>query len=170
MNNTRFIGMNAADTTYRANWLAPLSIFLGTLITLLPYKASFPILPPFGLMMLLAWRLHRPGLLKPWAPVLLGLVDDLVSGQPLGNSMLLWTVSVIAIDVLDMRIVWRDFWQDWLLAAGAIGFCLIAGRLVAAPLGAHVDTVLLIQILISVALFPVASRLVSRLDGNRGWR
>ena len=48
-----------------------------------------------------------------------------------------------------------------------IGFCLIGGRLVASPLGAHVDTVLLIQILISVALFPVLSRLVSRLDGRR---
>ncbi len=54
-----------------------------------------------------------------------------------------------------------------ILAAGAIGFCLIGGRLVAAPLGAHVDTVLLIQIVISIALFPVLSRLVSRLDGKR---
>lgn len=167
MSGSPYADLGKVDTSQRAVWLAPLTIVIGSLVTLVPFKASFPILPPFGLMMLLAWRLHRPDLLKPWAPVLLGLADDLVSGQPLGNSMLFWTVSIILIDVLDTRIVWRDFFQDWLLAAGAIGFCLIGGRLVASPLGAHVDTVLLVQILISVALFPVLARLVSRLDRNR---
>ena len=170
MSGSPFAGLGKADTSHRARWLAPLSIVLGSLVTLAPFKASFPILPPFGLMILLAWRLHRPDLLKPWAPVLLGLADDLVSGQPLGNSMLFWTVSFILIDVLDTRIVWRDFFQDWLLAAGAIGFCLIGGRLVAVPLATHVDTVLLIQVLISIALFPVLSRLVARLDGRRRTR
>lgn len=170
MSGSPFAGLGKVDTSHRARWLAPLSIVIGSLVTLAPFKASFPILPPFGLMMLLAWRLHRPDLLKPWSPVLLGFADDLVSGQPLGNSMLFWTVSLILIDVLDNRIVWRDFLQDWLLAAGAICFCLIGGRLVASPLGAHVDTVLLVQILVSVALFPVVSRFVARLDGKRRTR
>jgi len=154
-----FAGLGAPDTSNRAVWLAPLTIVIGSLLTLLPFKATVPILPPFGLMLLLAWRLHRPELMKPWAPVLLG--------QPLGSAMFFWTISFIAIDVLDTRIVWRDFFQDWLLAAGAIGFSLIGGRLVAAPIGAHVDTVLLIQIVISIALFPVITRIVSRLDRKR---
>lgn len=170
MSGSPYAGLGRADTSARARWLAPLSIVIGSLVTIMPFKASFPILPPFGLMMLLAWRLHRPDLLKPWAPVLLGFVDDLISGQPLGNSMLFWTMSFIAIDVLDTRIVWRDFLQDWVLAAGAISFCLIGGRLVASPLGAHVDTVLLIQVVIAIALFPVLSRLVARLDGKRRMR
>lgn len=170
MSGSPYADLGKVDTSKRAVWLAPLTIVIGSLITLVPFKASFPILPPFGLMMLLAWRLHRPDLLQPWAPVLLGFADDLVSGQPLGNSMLFWTVSFILIDVLDTRIVWRDFLQDWLLAAGAICFCLIGGRLVASPLGSHVDTVLLVQILISVAIFPVLSRLVSRLDRSRRTR
>lgn len=167
MSGSPFAGLGRTDTSTRAIWLAPLTIVIGSLVTLAPFKASFPIVPPFGLMMLLAWRLHRPDLLKPWAPVLLGFLDDLVSGQPLGNSMLLWTVSCILIDVLDTRIVWRDFFQDWLLAAGAIGFCLIGGRLIAVPLGVHVDTMLLVQVVISIALFPVLSRLVARLDGRK---
>lgn len=170
MSGSPYAGLGKVDTSTRAHWLAPLSIIVGSLTVLVPFKASFPILPPFGLMMLLAWRLHRPDLLKPWAPVLLGFGDDLISGQPMGSSMLFWTVSFIAIDVLDTRIVWRDFLQDWLLAAGAISLCLIGGRLVAAPLGAHVDTVLLIQVLVSIALFPVLSRLVARFDGKRGAR
>lgn len=170
MRQSPFAGLGAPDTSHRAVWLAPLTIVIGSLLTLLPFKATVPILPPFGLMLLLAWRLHRPELMKPWAPVLLGLVDDLVSGQPLGSAMFFWTISFIAIDVLDTRIVWRDFFQDWLLAAGAIGFSLIGGRLVAAPIGAHVDTVLLIQIVISIALFPVITRIVSRLDRKRRTR
>jgi hypothetical protein len=84
-------------------------------------------------MMLLGWRLHARRFDAVWAPVPLGFFDDLVSGQPLGSAMLLWTMCVLGIDVLDTRLVWRDFWQDWLIASGAIGFCLIAGRLVASP-------------------------------------
>lgn len=164
MSGSPYAGLGDSDDGSRVLWLAPLTIVIGSLVTLAPFKATVPILPPFGLMMLLAWRLHRPDLLKPWSPVLFGLVDDLISGQPLGNSMLFWTVSCVLIDVLDTRIVWRDFLQDWVLAAGAIGFCLIGGRLVASPLASHVDTMLLIQLLISVALFPVCSRIASRLD------
>ena len=51
-------------------------------------------------------------------PLPLGLFDDLVSGQPLGSAMLLWTLCFLAIDVLEQRLVWRDFWQDWLIAVG----------------------------------------------------
>jgi rod shape-determining protein MreD len=72
------------------------------------------------------------------------------------------------IDLIDQRLVFRDFWQDWLIAAGAIGFCLIAGRLVAAPIGAHVDTVLLVQIVISTMLFPLVARFCAWLDRKRG--
>lgn len=163
----RFAGPGGPDMGQRVRWLAPLSIILGSLVTLVPFKATVPLFPPFGLLMLLAWRLHRPDLLKPWAPLLLGLVDDLISGQPLGNAMFFWTVSLLVIDILDTRIVWRDFFQDWLLAAGAIAFCLIGGRLVAAPINAHVDTMVLIQILVSIAIFPALSRLVTRLDRRR---
>jgi rod shape-determining protein MreD len=99
-------------------------------------------------------------------PVLLGFFDDMVSGQPLGSAMLLWTMCVLAIDVLDTRLVWRDFWQDWLIASGAIGFCLIAGRLVASPLGSHVDTALLLQVVTSAALFPLIYRLCVWFDGD----
>ncbi len=125
-----------------------------------------PFLPPFGLMVLLGWRMVRGDSMRVWVPVLLGFFDDMVSGQPLGSAMLLWTLCFLAIDVLDTRLVWRDFWQDWLIASGAIGFCLIAGRLVASPLGAHVDTALLLQVVTSAALFPLISRLCVWLDSD----
>lgn len=148
----------------RASWLAPLTVVLGSMVTILPFVATFPFLPPFGLLLLLGWRLHRADTLKVWTPVPLGFVDDMLSGQPLGSAMLLWTLCFLAIDVLDTRLVWRDFWQDWLIASGAVGFCLIAGRLAATEFAAHVDTALLLQILASAALFPLVSRFVARLD------
>jgi len=159
------IPLTSTEERTRPSWAAPVSIVLGSLLVgLVPFIATFPFLPPLGLLMLLGWRLTRADVLKVWAPVPLGLVDDMVSGQPLGSAMLLWTLCFIIIDVLDTRLVWRDFWQDWLIASGAIGFCLIAGRLVAVPFSAHVDTALMLQIVVSVTLFPVASRFCGWLD------
>jgi len=158
------IPLRNTEERTRSSWAAPVSIILGSLVTLLPFIATFPFLPPFGLLMLLGWRLTRAEAVKVWMAVPLGLIDDMVSGQPLGSAMLLWTLCFLAIDILDTRLVWRDFWQDWLLASGAIGFCLIAGRLVAAPFSAHVDTALMMQIIVSALLFPVASRFCGWLD------
>lgn len=149
-------------------WLIPVgSVMVGSLVTIMPVVATIAALPPFGLLMLVGWRLGRADAMPLWTPLLLGLFDDLLSGQPFGNAMLLWTVVAIGIDLLDQRLVARDFWQDWLLAAGAVGACLIAGRLVATPLGAHVDTVLLIQVAVSAMLYPVIARLCAWLDRKR---
>ncbi len=149
-------------------WLIPVgSVMAGSLLTLLPVIATIAFLPPFGLMMLIGWRLGRPDAMPIWAPLLLGLFDDLFSGQPFGSAMFLWSATAIGLDLLDQRLVSRDFWQDWLLAAGSISGCLIAARLVAAPISAHVDTVLLIQIIVSVMLYPVIARLCAWLDRKR---
>lgn len=161
-----FIPLGGSPPRPRAVWLAPLSVIVGSLVTLLPVIATVPFLPPFGLMMLLGWRLHRPDALRVWAPVPLGLFDDLVSGQPLGFAMLVWTLCFLVIEVIDTRLMWRDFWQDWLIAAGAIGGCQILGRFVAAPFGAHVDTVLLLQIAAAILIFPGIYRLCAWFDSD----
>lgn len=152
----------------RARALPWATVMAGSLVTILPVVATVPLLPPVGLLMLLAWRLLAPLALRIWAPSLLGLFDDLVSGQPLGASMLLWQLGFFGIAVIDQRTMFRDFRQDWLIAAGVIAFCLIGGRLIAAPLGAHVDTVLLFQAMAAILAFPLAARLVAWLDRKRG--
>lgn len=145
---------------------AVLSIMAGSLMTLIPVVASVPFLPPFGLLMFFGWRLFKPGALPVWAAAPLGLFDDLVSGQPLGSAALLWQICSLMLDLVDTRLVARDFWQDWLLAGGSIGLCLTAGRVFASSLSAHVDTALLLQIVVSVALFPLATRLCTALAGR----
>ena len=138
------------------------------LTAVIPVVASLPLMPPLGLILLLTWRLLARFSLRPWAAAPLGLFDDLVSGQPLGSSVLLWSLCFIAIDLIEQRLVTRDFWQDWLIASGLIVFCIAAGRWIALPLSAHVDTVLLAQGMISVMLFPLSARLVAWIDRKRG--
>ncbi|MCC2978830.1 MULTISPECIES: rod shape-determining protein MreD [unclassified Sphingomonas] len=139
----------------------------GSLVTIFPVAATLPLLPPFGLLMLLAWRLLAPLALRRWAPALLGLFDDCLSGQPLGSATLLWTLSFFMIDLFDQRTIFRAFAQDWLIASAAIAICLVGGRLFATPLGGHVDSVLVAQIAVSILLFPFAARIVAWVDRRR---
>ncbi|MEG3165569.1 rod shape-determining protein MreD [Sphingomonas sp. PB2P19] len=152
----------------RARAIAAGTVVAGSLATIIPVVATIPILPPLGLVMLLAWRLLARFAFKPWAAAPLGLFDDLVSGQPLGSAVLLWSLSFLAIDLLEQRLVFRDYWQDWLIAGGLIAGVIIGGRFLALPVGAHVDTVLLAQIMVSILLFPLAARIVARVERKRG--
>lgn len=152
----------------RARAIPWMTVMAGSLVTIVPVVASLPLLPPMGLLMLLAWRLLARFALRPWAAAPLGFFDDLLSGQPLGSAVLLWSLCFIAIDLIDQRLVFRDFWKDWLIASGAIAATLAVGRLIALPIGAHVDGVLLAQIVISLMLFPFAARIVAWIDRKRG--
>jgi rod shape-determining protein MreD len=147
--------------------LPALTVMSGSLVTIWPVIANIPVLPPIGLLMLLGWRLMRSDNFYIWAALPLGLFDDMLSGQPLGSSMLLWTLCFFAIDLIEQRLMFRDFWQDWLIASGAISFCLIVGRYFATPIAAHVDTLLLMQAIISIMSFPIVARLCAWLDGKR---
>lgn len=150
-----------------AQLVPPATIVAASLLTIVPIIGSVGLMPPFGLLMLMAWRLSDEDALPIWSPLLLGLFDDLVSGQPTGTAMLTWSICFLGIDLVDQRLVWRDFWQDWTLAAAAIAFCLIVGRFVASPISAHVDTVLIGQILVSTLLYPLIARLCAWIERVR---
>ncbi|WP_448657753.1 rod shape-determining protein MreD [Sphingomonas sp. CJ99] len=155
------------ERVHRRRWVMPVSIMAASLLALFPVVATVPLLPPFGLMMLIGWRFCRPGKLPAWHALPLGLFDDLISGQPVGSAVVLWTLCLLAVDVLDTRLMWRNFWQDWLVGGGIVAVCLVAGRLVAAPLTAHVDTALTVQIVASIVVLPVALRLAAWLDARQ---
>ena len=150
-----------------------LSIMLGSLVPLFFIATALPLVPPTGFLMLVAWRLVRPGLLPIWAGFPLGFFDDLFSGQPLGCGIVLYSIAMIALDLLDRRIPWRTFVQDWMAAAAALLVYLVAafilsGSKVAAPALVALGP----QIILSVFLFPPVARLVSALDRLRltRWR
>ena len=142
------------------------STMVGSLLPgLLPIIAQAPILPPFGLLVLLAWRLLRPGFWAAWAPLPLGLFDDLVSGQPVGSAMFSWTVALLVIEASERSVLWRDYLQDWLVACAAIAGVLATGYLFALFAGGAAPILAIVpQILASMLLFPGIARLCARLD------
>jgi rod shape-determining protein MreD len=144
------------------------TVMVGSLLTILPFGATLSLLPPFGLLALLSWRLLAPFAIRRWAPAFLGLFDDLVSGQPVGSAMLLWTLAYFLVGALEARSGLRDFWQNWVIAALAIAVALAGGRLAATPLGAHVDVGLGVQVILSILLFPAVAFLIARVDARRG--
>jgi rod shape-determining protein MreD len=150
-----------------------LTIMLGSLLPMFFIATALPLMPPTGYLMLVAWRLLRPGLLPVWAGFPLGLFDDLFSGQPLGNGIFLWSLTMIALEILDRRIPWRSFFQDWIAATLVMtGYLLAAFLLSGAQPGMPALIALGPQALLTVLLFPAAARLCSGLDRLRltRWR
>ncbi|WP_443972130.1 rod shape-determining protein MreD [Sphingobium sp. CR28] len=152
-------------TPFRIKATPIISVMLASLATALPIVAQSPILPPFGLMLFLAWRLLRPELWPVWIGLPLGAFDDLASGQPLGTGMVLWTLILLGIELDSRRHLFRDYLQDWLIAAVAIAVWLVGGGLIV-RLSGHGGPVvqLLPQIGYSILLFPLVVRVCATLD------
>jgi rod shape-determining protein MreD len=141
------------------------SVMAGSMLTVLPIFSDSPLWPPMGYMMLLAWRLMRPGIWPAWVGLPFGLCDDLFSGQPFGSAALLWSLTMLVIEIVDSRAIWRDHVQDWFVAAVAIT-CTILGGVALSGLThwAPEVNIVLPQILISILMFPLVVRLCARLD------
>ncbi len=137
----------------------------GSCIGLLPWIATAPVLPPFGLLMALGWRLLRPELWAAWIALPLGLADDLITGNTPGCAMTLWTIAFLGIDLVDSRPMWRDYWLDWWIASLAILFCA-AGQSVLARFvaGGGVLWPMIPPTILAILCFPPAARLCARLD------
>jgi rod shape-determining protein MreD len=160
--------INRAQSPLLAYGLPWLTILLGSLTPWLPIVAPAPVLPPLGFMLMLAWRLLRPGLLPLWAGLPLGLFDDFYSGQPLGSGVLLFSFTLLAIELIELRFPWRNFWLDWLTATAImVPYIVIAALFSGAALTAVQLAVILPQLLLSVVLFPIVARMVALLDRFR---
>lgn len=82
--------------------------------------------------------------------------------------MLLWTILMLGLDVVDRRMVWRDFWQDWGLATVVIAITLLSGLGIANWTGGNTNPLVIMpQIIIAIALFPIIARACAIIDG---WR
>jgi rod shape-determining protein MreD len=145
-----------------------LSIMLGSLLPVLLIADVMPLLPSLGFLMLLAWRMVRPGLLPLWAGAPLGAFDDLFSGQPFGSAILLWSLALIGIELIEARFPWRGFWQDWFTAGLAAVLVWLASLMLSgASLTPEMLVVALPQALLAVLLYPIVARMVASLDRFR---
>ena len=148
-----------------ATYVPAVSVVAGTLLSILPIVVENGWFPDFGFVVLIAWRLLRGDVWPSWWAAPLGLVNDLVTGAPVGLSVTVWTASMLALDLLDRRTIWRDYWIEWALAAFLILFNEAAQWQVADWMGAPVPfTAMIPPLLISIAAFPLAGWIVARLD------
>lgn len=160
--------INRDHSPFLAQSIPLLTIMLGSLAPLAPIVATGPVMPPFGFMLLLAWRIVRPGVLPLWIGLPLGAFDDLFSGQPFGSAIMLWSVAMLALEAIDARFPWRGFWQDWISAAALLAAYLAISALFS---GGGFDPwhlrLILPQLLLSILLFPIIARMVALFDRIR---
>jgi len=150
---------------FRRQAVPVLSTLAAALIDLLPVVATRPLVPDFAFLVLLAWRLLRPEMWQAHVALPLGLFNDLVAGHPIGQSMALWTLTFLALDLVDSRVGWRDYWMDWLFAAAAILLYSVGCWYVARLMGSAAPyAVLLPQLALSIFAYPLVARLVVGLD------
>ena len=144
------------------------SVMLLSLAPFAPLFVSAPIMPPLAFMALLAWRMLRPGMLPVWAGAPLGAFDDLYSGQPFGSAVLLWSLAMLVMDLVDVRLRWRGFLQDWALATALIAAYLVLATVVANLAGGAAPwRVMVPQIALAVIAHPLVTRLIAALDKLR---
>ena len=144
------------------------SIMVASLLPVLFLAGVMPLMPPLGFLFLIGWRIMRPGVLPLWVGLPLGAFDDLFSGQPFGSGILLWSLTMIALEALESRFPWRGFWQDWFTASlVSTVYILVAMVVSGATISLPLLFAVLPQIFLSILIYPIISRIVAALDQFR---
>lgn len=162
------IAGSSAEVAYRElrrRFVPVTSTLLACLVSIIPVVAQAPVLPDFGFLVLITWRLLRPEIWPAYVALGIGLFSDLVSGHPIGQSMALWTTMFLLFDALDSLTGFRDYWLDWVVAAAAISFHTAGTWYVARYMGSPIPfSVMVPQLLLSIFAYPLVARLVLGLD------
>jgi rod shape-determining protein MreD len=141
------------------------TVVAASLLSTLPIVSSSGWYPDFGFLVFISWRLLRSDPWPAWWAAPLGLVNDLFTGQPIGFSVALWSATMLALDLIDRRTMWRDYWMEWVLAAVLIAINEWLEWQVAGLTGAPVPFNRVVPpLVITIFLFPIIAWIVSRLD------
>ncbi len=160
--------INREPSALRTYLVPYLSIMLGSIVPVFVVVGTMPLVPPLGFMMLLAWRIMRPGLLPIWIGLPLGAFDDLFSGQPFGSAILLWSLTMLAIEQLEQRFPWRNFGHDWFTASLVMAIYILLAMIVAGNIpNYHQLLVIAPQAALAVLMYPFIVITVSWLDRFR---
>jgi rod shape-determining protein MreD len=148
-----------------AAFIPAASVLAASLLSALPVVSTSGWWPEFGFLALISWRLLRSDPWPAWWAAPLGLANDLVTGAPVGFSVALWTATMIVLDLIDRRTIWRDYWIEWVLAALLLLVSESAEWWIAALVGAPLPfRTVAAPLVISIFAFPIAAWIVARLD------
>lgn len=122
--------------------------------------------PVFPLVCAFAWAVIRPSLLAPFFLLLLGLFLDVFWGGPLG----MWALALVAVYGVSVGMRALMSGQGWLMtAAWYAGMTLLAlgvGYLITLIIARQAPSLfgVLWQYLATLALFPLAYRMIDRFE------
>lgn len=144
------------------------TVVAASFLSALPIISTSGWYPDFGFLVLISWRLLRSDPFPGWWAAPLGLVNDLFTGNPIGLSSALWCATMLALDLIDRRTMWRDYWIEWVLAAVFLAINeTLQWRIAEVAGGAPPFTSMIPPLIIAICVFPVSAWLVSRVDA---WR
>ena len=144
------------------------TVIAASFLSALPIVSTSGWYPDFGFLVFTSWRLLRSDPWPAWWAAPLGLVNDLFTGYPIGFSIALWSATMLALDLIDRRTMWRDYWIEWVLAAVLLAMDQWLQWRVAAIVGARVAFAMMLPpLVIAICIFPFSAWLVSRIDA---WR
>jgi rod shape-determining protein MreD len=153
------------DAVPYAAFVPAATVVFASLLSALPIISTSGWFPDFGYLVFISWRLLRADPWPAWWAAPLGLVNDLFTGYPIGFSIALWSATMLALDLIDRRTMWRDYWIEWILAAVLLALDEWLQWRMAAIVGARVPfTKVLPAIGISICVFPLSAWIVSRID------
>jgi rod shape-determining protein MreD len=120
--------------------------------------------PGMALIALFFWTVHRPDLMRPWHAFAVGLLEDVLSGTPLGVNALILVLVHAAIVAQHKVFRGKPFaviWSAFALTAPAAALleaalAFAAARVVVDPL------LLLVQLLLTIAVYPPFAWLLGR--------
>ena len=148
-----------------ARFVPAISVIVASLLTALPIVSTSGWYPDFGFLVLISWRLLRADAWPAWWAAPLGFFNDLMTGHPFGFSVALWTVSMLVLDLVDRRTMWRGYWLEWALATLLLFGNETAEWRIAQVMRASLPFVTIVPPLLIAALaFPVFAWLAARLD------
>lgn len=148
-----------------AAYIPAMSVVVASMLATLPIVTTSGWFPEFGFLVFIGWRLLRSDPWPAWWAAPLGLANDLITGAPIGLSVVLWTATMILLDLVDRRTIWRDYWIEWALAAILLLLSETAEWWIAGLMGSPLPfSRILPPLFVSVLSFPIAAWLVARTD------
>jgi rod shape-determining protein MreD len=148
-----------------ALFVPAMTVVAASLLSALPVVSMSGWFPDFGYLVLISWRLLRADPWPAWWAAPLGLVNDLFTGYPIGFSIALWSATMLVLDLIDRRTMWRDYWIEWMVATVLIAFDEWAQWRIARLSGADIPFATMVpQLLISICAFPLSAWAISRVD------
>ena len=164
-------GAFRGGTVSGASYIPAASVVLASALGTLPIVSATGWWPNAGFLMLIAWRLLRADPWPAWWAAPMGFANDLLTGAPIGLSVTLWSAVMLAMELVDQRTQWRDYWVEWAIATVLITVDRWSDWQVAGLVGAPVPFLQIVPaIVISILAFPLAAMIVSRTDRWRTGR